>query len=442
MVLDRAMIVGSLFMTSAFAFAQVEASPPAVPDAKSQPSSSLGARFDCLHDFNRDKGSSQDCLTITGLRIGIRHQASPTVVGTLQVDPFATPMGGRENSPRRSRLPGRESTELGIIDNYAVTWSPRPNLELAAESYDGAAKIRSISGLAMSNSLSLNGWKQSAMTVTYNLSALPDMRVKFAVGNGEGEDTKNLDPQQYFGFEAGATVVRGVKFYLGVSLDGNSAGSNEAKFLSDRYQSECNIVAPTDSKLGHSTQRLAAGLALDGSLPGVEGLKAAVGWQRNVLSDIDKKRSSVPSVTQLKGATCGIEPDGFFVEASDDAAVNTVQQTTYDVSLLYKFLTSYFVAADYTTRRIDTGSVEAFFLCDSYSNGSCTTFSSEALNKMSQDAFTFGAGMILAPDLTLTVEYHESKYDNKYAQIYYAAPDGKTSDALELFNARLSYNWQ
>lgn len=417
----------------------------AMAQEASTPSTWLGARVDCLHDFNRDRGASQDCMSVSGLRFGIRHQASPTVVGTLRLDPFATPVGGRSDTPLRAGLPGPEDTELGVIDAYAITWSPRPNLEIAAESYDGAARMPSVSGLALANSLALTGWKQSAMTVTYILPALQDMRVKFAVGNGEGEIGGNRDPQQYFGFEAGATVVKGVRVMLGASLDGNSVGSAEADFLDARYQDACGIAPASDVKLGHSTQRLAAGVLLDGTLSGVEGLKAGLGWQRNVMSDLDKQRASVPSIETLKGvASCRIDPDSFFVEASGGAAVNTVQQTTYDVSVAYSFLASYFVAADYTTRRIDAGSVAAFHLCDAYSGNACSpsSVSAEGQNTLGQDAITVGVGMDLAVDLRLTLEYQESRFDDQYAQVFYPAPDGKTSDTSELFNVRVAYNWR
>jgi hypothetical protein len=422
-------------------------SPPAASpgSAPSGRSASLGARIDCLHDFSRDKGASQDCLTLTGLRIGFEHQENANLVARIRLDPFATPIGGRETTPRRDGLPGPDDTGLGIIDDYAMVWIPRPNLEIAAQSYDGAAQIRSVSGLALANSFALTGWKQSALTVTYNLPALTDMRVRFAVGNGEGEDGENLDPQQYFGFEASAGLVKGLKLSLGVSLDGNSAGSSETAFLASRIAATCGISAAAggaDAKLGHSTQRLAAAAVIDGTMPGIEGLKAGIGWQRNVLSDLDKKQRSRPAAEDVQGAAgCPIDPDSFFVEVSDDSAVNTVQKTTLDVSLGYQFMGSYFVGVDYTTRHIDTGSVDAFQLCDAFVGGVCTT-PGTASNKLGQDAVTFGAGMQLADGLTLTLEYHETQFDGKYAAAFYAAPDDKTSDSLEIFNARLAYLWR
>lgn len=430
--------------SSAWAQEATATAPTAIP-AQPTATDSIGLRLDCLHDFNRDKGSTQSCLTITGLRINLTHRMNPATIAHVRLDPFATPVGGRSDTPDREGLPGPEDTELGIVDDYGVTWTPRPNLEIAAGTYDGATKIPAASGLSLANSFALTGWKQTALTVRYNLQALPDMHVTFAVGNGEGEDGRNLDPQQYFGFEAGASPVKGVAISLGVSMDGNSTGSAETSFARERYKSDCGIdLTGASDKLGYSTQRLAAGVALDGTLSGVENLKAALGWQRTVMSDLDKGRRSAPTAEDLDGATpgCRFDTDAPFVESSDPSAVNTVQMTTYGVSLSYRILASYFVGLDYTTRNIDTGSADVFRTCDTYDGGVCTVASTTGSNKLSQTAMTVGAGMDLAADLRLTFEYHESSYDNEYALAYYAAPDGKTSDTRELFNFRVAYNWQ
>ena len=57
--------------------------------------------------------------------------------------------------------------------------------------------------------------------VIYAVPGVPaEMRVRFAVGNGEGETVENLDPQQYFGFDLDAKVGKGVHLNFGVSLDG------------------------------------------------------------------------------------------------------------------------------------------------------------------------------------------------------------------------------
>ena len=63
-----------------------------------------------------------------------------------------------------------------------------------------------------------SGWKQTALTLTYQLRAFEGTQVKFAAGNGEGENGENMDPQQYFGFNVNSEVVKGIwiteKFHL------------------------------------------------------------------------------------------------------------------------------------------------------------------------------------------------------------------------------------
>src|SRR5690606_23826718 len=99
----------------------------------------------------------------------------------------------------------------------------------------------------------------------------------------------------------------------------NDVGSEEYNYLAKKYLDDCGIdLATTKPKLGHSTQRLAAGLALDGTMSGVEGLKVGLGWQRSVMSDLDKTRRSAPTETDL--AKCRrIDVDTIFVEDSGEA---------------------------------------------------------------------------------------------------------------------------
>lgn len=417
-----------------------QVTPAAVAPVQEQTTqTSLAVRVDCLHDFNIDKGSSQDCLKLTGLRLSILHRQSNELRGRFRLDPFSTPASSRAETPLRSGLPPPEATPLGIIDDYGLIWSPRPNLEVAIESYDGSAKVPSMSGLSLANSLTDNGWKQTALTVTYNLSTLTDMKVTFAAGNGEGENGRNLDPQQYFGFAVDASIFKGVHAGFGVSLDGNSAGSDESTYLTTRYAERCGYdQTGVKPRIGHSTQRMAAGVGLDGTLVAAPGLRAGLGWQRNVLSDLDKDALGGASLEDL--SRCArLDPGTVFVDGTADT-VNTVQRTTYVINASYRIFDRYFVAADYTTRNIDAGSVELFQLCDGYTGTTCAAPGSRE-NTLSQDAFTFGGGIELADGLRLTLEYFKTSYDKKYTQVFYDARDGKASEDREVFNARVSANW-
>jgi hypothetical protein len=424
------------------ALAQEAAAPATAPVQTTQTTqTSLAARVDCLHDFNADKGSSQDCLKVTGLRLSILHRQSADLRGRLRLDPFATPKSGKADTPLRDDLPTMDATPFGLVDDYALIWSPRPNLEVAVESFDGSAKVPSMSGLSLANSFADTGWEQTALTVTYNLSTFTDMKVTFAAGNGEGESGRNLDPQQYFGFGVDASIIKGVRAGFGVSMDGNDVGSDERTFLATRYSDRCGFVLAADkSRLGHSTQRMAAGVGLDGTLAAAPGLRAGIGWQRNVFSDLDKKSRGGADLTEL-GGCARLDPGTVFVEDTTGGSVNTVQRTTYVVNASYRVFERYFVGADYTARNIDSGAVDLFQICDGYSGTTCSVPGSRE-NSLSEDAFTVGGGMDLTDGLRLTVEYFRSSYDKKYAQVFYDARDGKASDEREIFNARLAANWQ
>src|SRR5438132_1667284 len=92
-------------------------------DVSPQPTKTeLGFRFDCLHNFNIAKGGTQDCLEISGLRLGFEHHATSVLKARLRIDPFSTPQSSSADTPLRKRLPKSSDTELGIIDAFGVIW--------------------------------------------------------------------------------------------------------------------------------------------------------------------------------------------------------------------------------------------------------------------------------------------------------------------------------
>ena len=407
-----------------------------------QTGGTVGLRVDCMHFFNSGKGASQDCVNVSGLRYEASYVLSPKVRATLRLDPFGTPWSAKADTPLRADVPSVRDTDFVLVDDYSLIWSPRPNLDVAAESYGGAAQVPSVSGLSLAHAFVESGWKQTAVDVTYHLTALTPMEVKFAVGNGEGENGKNLDAQQYFGFSVVAQAIKGVVLNLGISLDGNSSGSRETDATEARLTRDCGYVAPAvRASLGHSTQRIAAGVKIDGTLPGAEGLMLALGWQRSVWRDLDKNAASAPSAADY--ANCKqLDPDTYFAEAAAGDSANAVQHTVSEASARYRLFERYFAAADFTTRFLDTGGVQAFTTCGDYENQACVSPNADASNRMAQTALTFGGGMELEPGLVVTLEYGKSSFDKKYSQLFYLDSDGKTSTTEEIFNARLAYNWR
>lgn len=228
---------------------------------------------------------------------------------------------------------------------------------------------------------------------------------------------------------------------LGVSVDGNDIGSDEYTYEQERREEDCGIAANQYAATrGYSTQRLAAAVELDG-LERAKDLLLGIGYQRSVLSDLDKGVQSHASRTELGGCR-RIDPTTVFVEDESAEAVNTVQRTLFNLNGRYRLTKTFFAAFDFSLLKFDTGSVDLFTTCKSYENGQCLTNDGESFNHMTINTYTVGAGMALADQLDLTFEMYKSSYDKKYAQFFYDSPDGKTSDTQEFFNARISYNWR
>jgi hypothetical protein len=400
----------------------------------------VGLRLDCVQDFSIDKGDTQSCLTVSGLRLAHKQQVNDHLSGRLSLNPFAGVDSVSDSSPMRSGYPSVGERQLQFMEDYGVIWSPRANLEIGLEKYRDAAGLLNISQLAFGSSLSASGWDQTAFTITYRLPAAEKMNVKFVFGNGEGENGVNTDPQQYFGFEFGSEVVLGVETKLGFSFDGNSAGSAESLWRAKGF-SECGLALdPSTITTGYSTKRMGLGVMLNGKLPAARGLLMALGWQRVTKNDLSKSKQSEPSIAEL--ADCpSLEPDKIFLEDPTGATVNSVVHTTVGLNSAYRILDTYFLAFDVESRKIDTGIVKFFEPCEDFVGESCEGRKTPQ-SHLTQASLTVGFGMDVEPDLRLALEYNRTNYDQPYNKFHYAGRDGELSKTAEIVNARLSYNWR
>lgn len=398
---------------------------------------SIGVRVDCSKDFGQKRGGNQNCLAIDGLRIQQFHRSNENLWATVRLDPFGVPAAQYQNRPRIGEIPTLGDSSLEMIDDFAVVWAPRSGLHLNLELYEGAVWVPLESGLSTSGLLFEDGWKQAAVSVEYFLPVRNGMRTKFVAGNGEGETVANLDPQQYLGFEIEMRPVLGVAANLGISFDENSAGSESQNWLAKRYAIDCSITMPRSDR-GHSTKRMAAGLALDGKLPAAPGLKAGLAWQQTAHRDLDFTAASSPAPAEL--AKCPkIDPDTIFAESEGGTKANTVTKNSVGASFSYHFADGFYVGAGLENRRLSTGSAKIIIHCDKYVDNRCLV-SGLPENHLDQKLVNFGGGVELSEKLLFSVEYLKASYGSLYTQFNYASGDGFASD-WELFNARIAYNW-
>ena len=399
----------------------------------------LSANFDCIHNFNLDKGKSQNCIQISNLRLTAEKKFE-RIYTSITINPFSGPVYAYANRPMIDRHPNLEGHELTTIESYKLGWNPRPHLEIALESFSGSAIYPTTSPLSMANPFMESGWKQTALTVTYNLHALPEMMVRFAAGNGEGENGKNIDTQQYFGFDINAIVINGVKGHFGVSLDGNSAGSDENSWRNQILREGCNFFNDLESNpsttRGYSTQRLSLGAIVNGIWPGSEGMQLGIGYQRNILSDLSKKQRSQATAEEL--AKCPrILLDSFFIENTTEDVVNTVQRTIYNIDFVFRN-TDFFLSTNYSLREVDTGSVKLFDICIRDAENKCTEVAGNPVNNIRTDSFAVGTGLFLTKISTFSIEYQIQNYDKLYNIANFSDRNGNISQTRDVFGARYS----
>ena len=401
-----------------------------------------GVRVDCLNSFNVSKGGTQDCLSLSGLRASFVTKVGERATGTIRLDPFASPDIAQGGQPSRSSLPKASDSSLGIVDNMSLTWQARPALAVSIETHDGDAAIPVVSGLAFSGGLQDLGWRQLALTLSYDLKAPLPMTVRFAAGNGEGESVVNQDPQQYFGFRADLTLLKGLHGTIGGSFDGNNMGSDARMFQEKQLVSSC-AVAPTTRSVprGHSTQRLGVGFYTDGGWVGAQGLRLGVGWQRTTAIDLDRRAIAEPTVDELIKGGCRIDAGRQFFEDAAPEKLNAVRRNLFAFTINYTVLSRYFVAGSYETRMVDTGTARPWRVCHQFSGTSCAAPEEVGGNHLGQDAFSVGGGLDLDTGLRLAVEYFRAKYDKAYVLANFIGQNGNAGQTSDAINARVTYAW-
>ncbi len=396
------------------------------PDTKLK----VSLRVDCTSNLQDTSNSIQACLTLSGLRLTLQHQENEEFYSFLQLDPFGTPVASLRNTPHFSiaKVPFNRDVNASrsLIDDFGVYWQFRQNLRLGLEEISGTTLLPNSSGLAFGSRLQDIGWDQLALTALYNLPALAGIEVLLAIGNGEGESYQNLDPQQFGGLQIKAHVAEGFYIQGGLSFDGNNAGSDA---LTATYG------AVSEGRL-FSTERQAFIVGLDGTRPGLRGLVASIGWQRNQISDLDKDNLVLPSDAVFNEQDSW-DANNLLVE-SDEKAIQ-IRRTTVNLSLSYKILDTYFIGADFENRMIDTDEVQGFTSCRVIDSSGC--IDPVGQNKLEQAAFTVGLGMSMGEKAKLVVEYHESRYDKLYQYFNHAGPNDQKAKSTELANVRITYQW-
>ena len=205
----------------------------------------VSINLDCGHNFNSNKGSTQPCLTVSSLRLTHTRQISKKIFGMIRLDPLGTTSESFENRPLifANSFP---KPKLGLIDDFSLTWKFKENLTLSFEEFGGTTRLPSTSKLFLASGFQRAGWDQTALVATYQLPPLEGMEVVIAIGNGEGEVEKNLDPQQYGGIEVNAKLTPSFLLKMGLSFDGNNVGGHQYSHTFENYISS-NDLSLSDS---------------------------------------------------------------------------------------------------------------------------------------------------------------------------------------------------
>jgi hypothetical protein len=320
-----------------------------------------------------------------------------------------------------------------FLYDFRLAWLARPNLTFALEQTEGAVVFPSMSGLSMANALSATPWDQTAMTISYNLPVLGDSRVAFFLGNGEGENLRNEDVQQYFGVRLQVAPAKAVQAEFGMSLDGNSYGSAATRDVQKRHVDCLSLPFGTgENSGGYETQRLGFALTLDGTHPAARGLQAALGFHRISQGDLHKvKQMSLPAAGCQR-----LNPDQYFLEDETLERVNTMTRQIFGFSGSYRILDRYWIGLEYQLRTIKSENLSGIDLCGGYVAGACVDRKSG--HTIEESLLNTGLGLQLDDHLQLVLDYAVMDFKAKYRQFYYLNDKNEPSVSLEMVNLRVS----
>jgi hypothetical protein len=388
-----------------------------------------GIRFDCLTQMSKGSSKAQDCFNMSELSLRVDHAVNDKVNAFVKIDPFGTPVSSLSSVPRGAWKALPTYMELGsnFIDDYGLFWKFRSHLTLGIENFSGVVQLPNMSKLALASRFQDSGWKQTAITAKYELAPLSGIDVKLAIGSGEGESMRNLDPQQYGGIEINANLVEGVFLKVGLSFDGNNVGSEAYSWL---YNSESELR-------GFSTERQAIAFGLNGKLEKLRGLRLSVGWQKTSVTDLDKDTKALAD-TLSDRIKHPIDVNNLLVESMNSAI--EITRNVIDFNAAYRILDTYELAVAYEQRQVDTDTVKAFVICSQITASGCAP-SSEVSNKLTQSAYTIGVSHEIAPNVKMLLEYHNAYYDKVYQSYNFEGSGGEKTKSWEVINARVAYNW-
>lgn len=393
-----------------------------------------GLRFDCLYYALNKK---EECLKITAVKLGYKFYNHDRERGmALSFNPLSSSNANFKKSPLiESSLDGK--IESSIVDDLYLGMILRPHLELAVEKYSGPVPLSDTSGLAFGGNFFDRGWDQTALTVAASLAAREGSQMKLILGNGEAKVFKGSETQRYFGLEARAFVLPSLLLAVEMSFNGNSIGGESYQQDIKRWASACGVVK-IPGRLGYSTNRMGAHLALDGQQVWARGLRAGLGWQNTEKRDLDEKKDTYLSAAELSHCSQEDE-DKFFIEDPSHEKEFALSRTVSMVSASYRFLDMYVVGLDYELKKM-TANGKQFSLCGEYAEGRCRVVI-DSKKSLSLTSLTAGLGFDQDDGLNVSLEYNVQVYGDEYDKFFFLS-GANPSRERKIINLRVAYQWE
>jgi hypothetical protein len=367
----------------------------------------------------------RECPRLNHFQFGLRSYLSDRLSLQLGWDPghVVKPTWEDTYDILGQRLPPRRTW----FDQYALRLRASDAVEMSLESWNAATLVPDASGLSFAHALQDSGWSQTALRITVINPDKPVNSWSLIAGLGEGERFQDRDHKPYLALMLRRELSEGLEWQGAYSLDPDSMEAEQFYWLDRELRNAASR--------GFRTERQALSLILTGQHRKARGIRAAVGWQRNLIR-ASQNPAAIPPVSPAEGPFDLTE-----ILAENWGAKSDIERRTLAFSASYLILAEYVLAFHHQELEVNLGAEARVRACAGLDwEGRCLDAATEYSRLRLQEQ-TFGLGHISENGWSLFLENFSVKYDRLYELYHFAPGEDKRQRSHSFTQVRLTWNW-
>ena len=274
--------------------------------------------------------------------------------------------------------------------------------------------------------------------MTLATQLLDGAKIDLTLGNGEAEIWERSTGEIYASVSAQLTLVPGLFVDLAASNNPQASPYGSASWLRNTLPTQ-PMTEPRTLPGGFSAKRFLVGITMDGSTPGLRGLRSALHWQRSELTELSRASPTLPNIQGLTELAI-LSPDELMVKDPQGKLANTMEFDTLAFSGSYLILDRFFGGASYQNQHVRS-QANLFISCQGWNHGGECLRPSQPSQSLQRQTWSAGLGLILTEGMRASLAWHHLGYDRSYKWFSFRGPNSTRIRQRDVFGLRLAYNW-